>query len=213
MEAIENRRENDAEPSAIGAHIALAPAPKAANRAARVFENAWRSVVVVVTDEGQGSGVIIRPNIVATNCHVVDGSGGIVVYKSANRRANTDAAFAATIRRSDAARDFCLLDVDGLWGIAATVRRYDTLEVGEDVYGLGAPRGLDLSLSDGLVSQLREVDGQRVIQTNAAISPGSSGGGLFDGEGNLIGILASKISDKSTEGIGFAIPADLALGY
>ena len=213
MEAIENRQTNDAESSAIGAHIGLAPTPKAANHAARVFENAWRSVVVVVTDDGQGSGVIIRPNIVATNCHVVDGSNSIVVYKSDNRRANTDAAFSATIRRADAARDFCLLDVDGLWGIAATVRRYDTLEVGEDVYGLGAPRGLDLSLSDGLVSQLREVDGQRVIQTNAAISPGSSGGGLFDSESNLIGILTSKISDKSTEGIGFAIPADLALAH
>ena len=213
MEAIENRQANGTERSAIGTHIALAPTPKAVNRAARVFENAWRSVVVVVTDDGQGSGVIIRPNIVATNCHVVDGGGGIVVYKSDKRRANTDAAFSATIRRADAARDFCLLDVDGLWGIAATVRRYDTLEVGEDVYGLGAPRGLDLSLSDGLVSQLREVDGQRVIQTNAAISPGSSGGGLFDSESNLIGILTSKISDKSTEGIGFAIPADLALAH
>ena len=135
------------------------------------------------------------------------------MYKSANRRANTDAAFAATIRRADAARDFCLLDVADLWGIAATVRHYDTLEVGEDVYGLGAPRGLDLSLSDGLVSQLREVDGQRVIQTNAAISPGSSGGGLFDGEGNLVGIMTAKIADENTEGIGFAIPADLALAH
>ena len=212
-EAIENRQANGAERSAVGAHIALAPAPKSANRAARVFENAWRSVVVVVTDDGQGSGVIIRPNIVATNCHVVAGSDGIVVYKSDNRRANTDAAFSATIRHADAARDFCLLDVADLWGIAATVRRYDTLEVGEDVYGLGAPRGLDLSLSDGLVSQLREVDGQRVIQTNAAISPGSSGGGLFDGEGNLVGIMTAKIADENTEGIGFAIPADLALAH
>ena len=170
-------------------------------------------MVVIINDDGQGSGVIIRPNIVATNCHVVDAGGGIEVYKADNRRADKDTAFTATIRRADKDKDFCLLDVANLWGIPAAVRQYDTLKVGEEVFGLGAPRGLDLSLSDGLISQLRELNGQRVIQTNAAISPGSSGGGLFDTEGNLIGILTSKIADKSTEGIGFAIAADLALAH
>ncbi len=213
LEAIENRQTNSAETPAIGANIAVAATPKRANTAEKVFENAWRSVVVVINGDGQGSGVIIRPNIVATNCHVVDASGGIAVYKSDDRRADTDTAFSATIHRSDEERDFCLLDVDGLWGVPATVRRYDTLKIGEDVYGLGAPKGLDLSLSDGLISQLREVDGDRFIQTNAAISPGSSGGGLFDSEGNLVGIMTEKIADEETEGIGFAIPADLVLQH
>ncbi len=209
LETIENRQENSADTPAIGTNTTITATPKQANIAEKVFENAWRSVVVVVNGDNQGSGVIIRPNIVATNCHVVDASGIIAVYKSDDRRADTDTAFSATIHRSDEERDFCLLDVDGLWGVPATVRRYDTLKVGEDVYGLGAPKGLDLSLSDGLVSQLREVRGYRVIQTNVAISPGSSGGGLFDGEGNLVGIMTEKIVDESTEGIGFAIPADL----
>ncbi len=211
LETIENRLANSAETPTVGADIAIATAPKQANIGEKVFENAWRSVVVVVNGDGQGSGVIIRPNIVATNCHVVDERGGITVYKSDDRRADTDTAFPATVRRADEERDFCLLDVDGLWGVPATVRQYDTLKIGEDVYGLGAPKGLDLSLSDGLVSQLREVRGYRVIQTNVAISPGSSGGGLFDGEGNLVGIMTEKIVDESTEGIGFAIPADLVL--
>ena len=201
------------EPSGILNNIAIAAAPKSTNIAAQVFEQSWRSVVMVVNGDGQGSGVIIRPNIVATNCHVVNEGGGIVVYKPDNRRVDTDAPYAATIRRADERRDFCLLDVDGLWGVPATVRQYDTVKIGEDVYGLGAPRGLDLSLSSGLVSQLREIGGQRYLQTDAAISPGSSGGGLFDSKGNLIGILTAKISDESTEGIGFAIPADLVLEY
>ena len=64
-----------------------------------------------------------------------------------------------------------------------------------------------------MISQLRELDGDRFIQTDAAISPGSSGGGLFDSKGNLIGILTAKIVDKAAEGIGFAIPADLVLEY
>ncbi len=209
LEAIENLEVETASVPSISENIALAKPSGGVSIAEKVFENAWRSVVIVTTEDGQGSGVIIRPNVVATNCHVVDGGGEIIVYKSDNRRADTP--FAATIRRADDEQDFCLLDVAGLWGVPATVRRYDTLKVGETVYGLGAPQGLDLSLSDGLISQLREMRGTRFIQTNAAISPGSSGGGLFDGEGNLVGIMTLKISDESVEGIGFAIAADLAM--
>ncbi len=142
---------------------------------------------------------------------MVDGVGEIVVYKHDNRRASTDTTFAAAIRKRDGENDFCLLDAAGLWGIPAGVRKYETLGVGENVYALGSPRGLDLSLSAGLISQLRRGDAGRFIQTDAAISPGSSGGGLFDSEGNLIGILTAKIAEEDVEGIGFAIPADLAL--
>ncbi len=213
LKAIDDRVEQATEKPTIGEQIAIAVAPKAVNIAAKVFENAWRSVVVVINGDGQGSGVIIRPNVVATNCHVVDEGGEIAVYKSVGRRADTERSFSASIRRADVAKDFCLLDVDGLWGVPAAVRRYDTLTVGEDVYGLGAPQGYDLSLSSGLVSQLRTLDGTRYIQTDAAISPGSSGGGLFDNEGNLVGIMTFKIAEQSTEGIGFAIAADLALAH
>ena len=213
LEAIENREDTPAESPAIGGNIAIAATPERPNIAERVFENTWRSVVVITNGNGQGSGVIIRPNIVATNCHVVNEGGAIAVYKSDNRRTDIDTAFPATIRHSDTDKDLCLLDVDGLWGIPATVRKYDTLKIGEAVYALGAPKGLDLSLSGGLISQLRKYDGNRLIQTTAAISPGSSGGGLFDATGALIGIMTAKITDKSVEGIGFAIPADLVLEY
>ncbi|MDA7968831.1 MAG: trypsin-like peptidase domain-containing protein [Gammaproteobacteria bacterium] len=213
MEALESRKQGGPEKLIGQGGIVSVPKPKGANIAERVFENTWRSVVVVRNGSGQGSGVIVRPNIVATNCHVVDGYGRITVYKSNDRRADTDSAFLAKIRQSDKGKDFCLLDVDGLWGVPVNVRKYGTLGVGEDVYGLGAPQGLDLSLSGGVISQLREIRGTRFIQTDAAISPGSSGGGLFDSEGNLVGILTAKIVDKAAEGIGFAIPADLVLGY
>ena len=174
-----------------------------------VFERSWQSIVVIRQGENQGSGVIVRPNVVATNCHVVEG-GDIVVYKHDNRRATTDTLFNATIRKRDNDKDFCLLDVPGLQGKFAKVRRYDTLKIGEDVYAVGSPKGLDLSLSSGIISQLRQGTNTRYIQTDAAISPGSSGGGLFDSDGNFIGILTRKIADEEVEGIGFAIPADLA---
>ena len=118
------------------------PPPKGENIAEKVFENAWRSVVVVKSGGRQGSGVIVRPNAVATNCHVVEG-GDIVVYKHDNRRATTDTLFNATIRKRDDDKDFCLLDVPGLQGKFAKVRRYDTLKIGEDVYAVGSPKGLD----------------------------------------------------------------------
>ena len=191
---------------------AVAKPTKTTNIAEQVFDNTWRLVVIIENGDNQGSGVIVRPNVVATNCHVVDSDDKIIVYKSDERKAATDSVFHATIRHADNVRDFCLLDVAGLWGIAATVRQYNTLKVGEDVYNLGAPKGLDLSLSSGIISQLREFDGQRWIQTDAAISPGSSGGGMFDSQGNLIGITTQKLVSEDAEGIGFAIPADLILG-
>ena len=197
--------------SPIGKSVATAKPPSKTNIAEAVFENTWRSIVVVRQGEKQGSGVIVRPNVVATNCHVVDSYGRIVISKHDNRRATTDTTHNAVIRHQDEDRDFCLLNVAGLQGNPAKVRRYDTLKIGEDVYAVGSPRGLDLSLSSGIISQLRQGTITRYIQTDAAISPGSSGGGLFDSDGNFIGILTRKIADEEVEGIGFAIPAELIL--
>ena len=103
-------------------NVSVAPAPEDSNVAEFVFENAWRSVVFIRTKDGQGSGVIIKANIVATNCHVIDG-GGIEVYKAHNRRTDESKSYSATLRRRDEKNDFCLLDVAGLWGVAANVRR------------------------------------------------------------------------------------------
>ena len=184
------------------------PAPQQ-SAAQRAFEHGWRSVVVLTTSDGQGSGVIIRPNVVATNCHVVEGDGDIAVYKAENHRANTDAPHSARIRLADRKRDLCLLDVSELWGVPAQIREAKSLSIGEAVYAIGAPHGLDFSLSAGVVSQLRTDTGDApVIQTDAAISPGSSGGGLFDTSGNLVGITTRKISDGE---ITFAIPTEWIL--
>ena len=181
--------------------------------ASQVFENTWHSIVMIRNKKGQGSGVIIRPGLVATNFHVIEG-GDVLVYPSENKRINKNAPFSVEIVHQDESQDFCVLGVRGLSGVPAKIRRYDTLKVGENVYALGAPRGLDMSLSDGLISQLRRaVGGKRYIQTNAAISPGSSGGGLFDAKGNFIGIPTKIYVGKATQGIAFAIPADLALEF
>ena len=208
----ERYRNYDIRPSTPIANSDAIKSPQTANPAESVFAKVWQSIVVVKSGERQGSGVIVRPNVVATNCHIFDG-GEIAVYKHNNRRASTDTIYAASVMKRDDYRDFCLLRVRNLNGAAAQIRRYDNLGIGENVYAVGSPRGLDLSLSAGLISQLRQSADRRWIQTDAAISPGSSGGGLFDSSGNLIGITTEKITDENVEGIAFAIPADLAVGY
>jgi tetratricopeptide (TPR) repeat protein len=78
--------------------------------------------------------------------------------------------------------------------------------VGQRVYAIGAPKGLELTMSDGIISSLRELDSGRYIQTTAPISPGSSGGGLFDEEGRLIG-LPTLYLDKGQQ-LNFALPVE-----
>src|SRR5262249_49670558 len=90
-----------------------------------------------------------------------------------------------------------------LHGIAAT----DDLQVGQRVYAIGAPQELELTLSDGLISGLRQTEGGSIqlIQTSAPISPGSSGGGLFDQDGRLVGITTFFVEEG--QNLNFALPA------
>lgn len=92
----------------------------------------------------------------------------------------------------------------------AGVRTYDSLQVGEAAYTLGSPVGLELTLSDGIVSGVRDEDGLHYVQTTAPISPGSSGCGLFDARGNLIGITTLVLVGREhlNQSLNFAIPAD-----
>jgi len=89
------------------------------------------------------------------------------------------------------------------WG---TRRASSSLAVGERVYAIGAPEGLELTLSEGVISGLRDFDGAHVIQTSAPVSPGSSGGGLFDAHGHLIGI--TTFSMKEGQNLNFALPTE-----
>jgi S1-C subfamily serine protease len=148
---------------------------------------------------GRGSGVVIGPQSVITNCHVIDRAIGVKIKSGASE-------FAATSGTSDTYLDLCVLQVEGL--SAPEVRRgsVKNLQVGQTVYAIGAPQGLDRTLSQGLISALRETPDGTVIQTSAAISPGSSGGGLFDAEGRLIGI--TTFQTKLGQNLNFALPVD-----
>lgn len=147
----------------------------------------------------QGSAVAISASEAITNCHVVAHAKSITVSKGPDE-------LSAEITTADPQSDRCYLKVRGgaLKPILG-VRDYGNLVIGETVYTIGSPRGLDSTLAQGLLSGLRNRDGTQYIQTSAPISKGSSGGGLFDDRGNLIGITTLVIKDS--QNLNFAIAA------
>jgi S1-C subfamily serine protease len=162
--------------------------------------------VVVASSEGTmlGSAVAVSRTELLTNCHVVEGAQKITLQQGKLERK-------AELSRANPAADRCVLSVSeaNLTPIRG-VRSYDSLEVGEALFTLGSPSGLELSLSNGLLSAKREDKGAHFVQTTAPISPGSSGGGLFDARGNLVGITTKVLVDRDrlNQSLNFAIPAD-----
>lgn len=170
----------------------------------QVFYKAKDSILVVhsLDPQGnvimQGSGVILPSKQIATNCHILDKGDIIKIGKEGH-------FVQASIDASDKINDVCLLSSKDFKGKSVILGNSDALKVGEPVYAIGAPRGLELSLSDGIISQLRG-NFPPIIQTTAAISPGSSGGGLFDNQGRLIGLTTSQKRDS--QNINFAVPVE-----
>jgi serine protease Do len=170
----------------------------------QVFDKVKDSVVVVKTVDAQGkmkgfgSGVLLPSGKIATNCHVVEGGISYQVGRG-------NQLISATLYGEDGDKDICLLDAKGITGKPAQLGKAANLKVGVPVYAVGAPQGLELSLSDGIVSQLRGGP-PPLIQTTAAISPGSSGGGLFDREGRLVGLTTLYL--EGGQSLNFAMPVE-----
>jgi S1-C subfamily serine protease len=153
-----------------------------------------------------GSAVAIAPRLLVTACHVVASATGVTVARDSGKRV---VKVTTVTHDPDKTRDLCLLSTDqDMPATPAEIAPMDSVKVGEPVYAIGSPLGLELSLTDGLVSSLRPVANEPLpdIQTTAAIAPGSSGGGLFDAGGRLIGVTVA-IASKETDNLAFAYPA------
>jgi serine protease Do len=115
--------------------------------------------------------------------------------------------FEAEVVYGDSLSDRCALKIkSGALDPVPAIRPYGKLSVGERVFTVGSPRGLENTLTEGIVSGLRTRRGLSLIQISAPISAGSSGGGLFDAAGNLIGITTFGLRD--TQNLNFAISAE-----
>lgn len=167
-----------------------------------VFEKASGAVYIVKAEKSLGSAIAVGERDLLTNCHVVESATTVTLEREGVR-------FPAAVVAANANADRCVLR------IAATaqplpnwvrVRPYADVKVGERVFTIGTPRGLELTLAEGIISSKRVKEGERLLQTSAPISRGSSGGGLFDAQGNLVGITTFMIRDA--QNINFAIAAE-----
>lgn len=185
-----------------------APAPPEPIAPERLYREASRSVVMVYAAEasgkivGRGSGVYLDQELLVTSCHVIARGRTIHVAHRQQRSAARLVAY-------DVERDLCALLAPGLDVAAARVGEAASAEIGQRVYAIGAPEGFELTLSEGLVSGLRESPSGRYLQITAPLSEGSSGGGLFDSQGRLIGITAFVYS--SGQNLNFAAPVEWAV--
>ena len=162
---------------------------------------------------GAGSGVIIsQDGYILTCAHVIDGASNVSVQLY-----DSDQQYTATVVGSDSVADIAVLKIDATGLTPAVIGNSDALAVGETVVAVGNPLGtLSNSVTDGIISALnREVtvedNDMTLLQTDASISPGNSGGGLFNANGELIGVVNAKSSYSEAEGIGFAIPINSAM--
>lgn len=149
--------------------------------------------------ESLGSAIAVTDHILATNCHVALTGNylGIVVENKFKL---------GTLFFRDVNRDICFVEVPGVKFSPVKIRDSKDVKVGEAVYAVGNPEGLEKSISQGIISNKRQDRGGYVLQTDATVSFGSSGGGLFDQNGSLIGITNSV--DRYSKNIAFAIPSE-----
>ena len=198
---------------------------------AQVAEMVSPSVVVITTEQvvysqwswygqsqvesGAGSGVIISSDGYILTCdHVVSGASNITVTIG-------DKDYTATVVGEDSTSDIAVIKVDADGLTPAIVGDSDKLAVGDNVLAVGNPLGeLGGTVTSGIVSALNRsvsiqssssVNTMSLIQMDASVSPGNSGGGLFNMNGELIGIVNAKSSSSDAEGLGFAIPINDAI--
>lgn len=159
------------------------------------------------TSSSAGSGVIISSDGYILTCeHVVEGATRITVTL------NNKKEYQATLVGTDSSNDLAVIKIRAAGLTAATYGDSSKLEVGDTAVAIGNPLGqLSNTATTGIISALDRkltIGNQKLtlLQTDAAVNPGNSGGGLFDASGNLIGIVESKSTGSDVEGLGFAVP-------
>jgi serine protease Do len=188
-------------------------APDLPVRSAREHSETYGEAVVVVrTPSGSGSGFIINPEgHTITNAHVVQGETEIkcVIFTRDGqdfRRVTIDDIEILAVNNHIDLALIKLTPPDGEPFRTVYLQHEEKLAAGQDVFAIGAPLGLERTLSEGVVATTqRSFDGLSYIQTTAAINPGNSGGPLFNDRGEVIGVTNMGI--LAGEGLGFAIPA------
>jgi len=183
-------------------------APPALADAREAFQAAKESVVVVIgkgptgRTVSQGSGVALSRSEIATNWHVVAGATNVQIQQRVDGEPVTREV---RVVRATEEPDLAILELTGSPALSPIEFAAEQPEVGQSVYAIGAPRGLSLTLSEGIVSAVRTIRGTEHLQVTTSIASGSSGGPIVDGQGRLVGIASFLVEGEGE--LNFAITA------
>lgn len=171
-----------------------------------IAKSAFLSTVLLTMEDvnGQplslGSGFVLDNGVVVTNFHVIENSkGGIVKIIGDPKKYKISG-----IIEIDKKNDIAILSVSGLIAPKVKIGDYSTVGVGDNIYAVGNPRGLEGTFSQGIVSGIRDFEGEKLLQITAPISPGSSGGPILNSNGEVIGVAVATI--QNGQNLNFAIP-------
>ena len=172
--------------------------------AQEIYRQAERQVVVLEMLDEQGAifsshtALLLDKGKVVTQCDLLAGAASL-------RLRQRDAVYPAKAAQKDSARNLCLLSAPGADPAHAPVLQNDEPETGAQVYALSNALGMGISVAEGIVSGIRKSRGESFIQFTAAIAPGSGGGGLFDANGRVVGLINYRQRDG--QNVNFALPA------
>ncbi len=176
------------------------------------------AVVQVRTPEGLGSGFFINADgYLITNFHVIEGETeiSVEVYRQTDGQLDRETYKQVKIIAINKFHDLALLkieDKDAPKFKYITLGSSDALNVGDEVFAIGSPLGLERTVTQGILStKTRELEGELYLQTSTQINPGNSGGPLFNLAGEVVGVTNMKITFG--EGLGFAIPVELVKSF
>ena len=178
--------------------------------AQEIAQKALASTVLLATQDangeslGYGSGFFVRPGYIATNYHVIKGTTR--TYFKLIGDATT--YWIENIVATDPTHDLALLRVSSLNVPALPLANSDSVQIGENVYAVGNPRGWEGTVSDGIVSSIRGEGNNKWIQITAPISPGNSGGAVLNSRGEVIGVATLAARADYAQNLNFAVPSN-----
>ena len=188
--------------------LAILPSTVLAQTAQEIARKAFSSTVLLVMEDANGqllslgSGFFVRDGEVASNLHVVEGAARGYA-KIIGQKTKYDIEGITAV---DPARDLVVLKISGARTGAVVLGNSESVQVGETVYAVGNPQGLEGTFSQGIVSSIREVGNDKLLQITAPISPGSSGGPVLNGKGEVIGVSVATF--RGGQNLNFAIPSN-----
>jgi hypothetical protein len=179
-----------------------------AQTAQEIAKKAFGATVLLVMEDANGqplslgSGFVVRSGEIASNLHVVEGAARGYA-KLVGQKAKYDIEGITAV---DAERDLVVLKISASGTPTLSLGNSGAVQIGESVYAVGNPQGLEGTFSQGIVSSIREIGANKLLQITAPISPGSSGGPVLNGKGEVIGVSVATF--RGGQNLNFAIPSN-----